>query len=160
NNKLVIYSAATGVKGEGRRSIGPVSPLRGGLPAQRVLGPPWTAVYYQHRRRLLEYIGHSSPETSELSSLPMLIPTTALAWAELTSGAAELGHRRRVHSAAQLALHPQQTFTQTFDGNERRGFYRLCAQTEATLTALQQPHRTHPLHAMAAPPLVLILHDT
>ncbi len=47
-----------------------------------------------------------------------------------------------------------------FDWNELRGFYRLCAQAEATLATIQEPHRVQTRQAMSQQPLVLILHDT
>jgi Transposase DNA-binding len=54
-------------------------------------------------------------------------------WAEQTFGRAQLGDRKRtrrlVHSAAAIAAHPEKSFTQVFDWNELRGFYRLCDQS-------------------------------
>src|SRR5262249_3715003 len=54
----------------------------------------------------------------------------------------------------------EKPFTQVFDWNELRGFYRLCDQSQATLAALQQPHWEQTRQAMRLLPLVLILHDT
>lgn len=85
-------------------------------------------------------------------------------WAERTFGSADLGDRRRtrrlVASAARIAAHPQKSFTQVFDWNALRGFYRLCDQAEATLGAVMQPHWDQTRDAMGRRPLVLILHDT
>src|SRR5882672_3185985 len=85
-------------------------------------------------------------------------------WAELTFGLAELGDCRRtkrlVESAARIAAHPEKSFTQVFDWNNLRGFYRLCHQETATLPALQEPHWRLTRQLMATQPLVLILHDT
>jgi Transposase DNA-binding/Transposase Tn5 dimerisation domain len=85
-------------------------------------------------------------------------------WAEETFGTADLGDRRRtrrlVHSAARIAARPQQAFTQVFDWNDLRGFYRLCDQPEATLPAVMGPHWEQTRRAMGRRPLVLILHDT
>ena len=65
-------------------------------------------------------------------------------WAEQTFGSADLGDRRRtrrlVESAAAIAAHPQKPFTQIFDWNGLRGFYRLCDQAEATVEAVMAPH--------------------
>ena len=86
------------------------------------------------------------------------------AWAEHTFGSAQLGDakrtRRLVHSAAAIAAHPEKSFPQVFDGNELRGFSRLCDQSSVTLEAVQGPHWQQTRQAMAAAPLVLILHDT
>src|SRR6267378_1444556 len=85
-------------------------------------------------------------------------------WAERTFGSADLGDRRRtrrlVRSAALIAAHPQQAFTQVFDWNNLRGFYRLCNQPEATLPAVMGPHWEQTRRTMHRQPLVLILHDT
>jgi hypothetical protein len=85
-------------------------------------------------------------------------------WAEQTFGSADLGDRRRtrrlVRSAAQIAAQPEKSFTQVFDWNELRGFYRLCDQSEATLAAVMGPHWEQTRQAMGQQPLVLILHDT
>jgi hypothetical protein len=92
-----------------------------------------------------------------------VVPDTR-AWAELNFGSTGLGDRRRtrrlVQSAAAIAAHPEKPFTQVFEWNELRGFYRLCDQAEATLAAVQQPHWQQTRRAMAEVPLVLILHDT
>ena len=94
----------------------------------------------------------------------MMAATAVVDWAEQNFGAAELGNRQRTRrlgsSAAPIARHPQKAFTQVFDWNELRGFYRLCAQSEATLAALQEPHRAQTRRAMTQLPLVLILHAT
>lgn len=94
----------------------------------------------------------------------MMAATAVVDWAEQTFAAAELGDGRRtrrlVRAAAQIAAHPQKAFTQVFDWNELRGFYRLCSQAEATLAAIQGPHRAQTLQAMGQQPLVLVLHDT
>lgn len=86
------------------------------------------------------------------------------AWAEQTFRNADLGDPRRtrrlVQSAARIAAHPQQAFTQVFDWNNLRGFYRLCAQPAATTAAVQTPHWQQTRQAMSQQPLVLILHDT
>lgn len=85
-------------------------------------------------------------------------------WAEVTFGTARLGDPRRtrrlVESAAAIALHPEKPFPQVLDWNGLRGFYRLCAQEETTLAAVQQPHWEQTRQAMAEQPLVLIVHDT
>jgi hypothetical protein len=85
-------------------------------------------------------------------------------WAEAHFADAQLGDRRRtqrlVASAAKIATHPEKSFTQLFDWNELRGFYRLCDQEQATLEAVQQPHWQRTRQAMAQHPQVLILHDT
>jgi Transposase DNA-binding/Transposase Tn5 dimerisation domain len=92
-----------------------------------------------------------------------VIPDPQL-WAELNFGSAELGDPRRtrrlVASVAKIAAHPEKSFTQVFDWNELRGFYRLCNQSQATLAAVQQPHWEHTRQAMSRAALVLILHDT
>src|SRR5947209_12843123 len=87
-----------------------------------------------------------------------------LSWAEETFARAALGDPRRtrrlVHSAAQIAAHPEKSFPQVFDWNELRGFYRLCHREEATLNALQNPHWQLTRQAMGQHPVVLVLHDT
>src|SRR5436190_17850547 len=91
------------------------------------------------------------------------VPDTQ-AWAEQTFGGADLGDGRRtrrlVQSAAKIAAQPEKAFTQVFDWNELRGFYRWCSQSEATLSAVQEPHRAQTRQAMRQQPLVLVLHDT
>src|SRR3954453_6068367 len=91
------------------------------------------------------------------------VPDTQ-AWEEQTFGGADLGDGRRtrrlVQSAAKIAAQPEKAFTQVFDWNELRGFYRLCDQSEATLTNIMAPHWKQTQQAMAKQPLVLILHDT
>lgn len=86
------------------------------------------------------------------------------AWAELNFANADLGDRRRtrrlVESAARIAAHPEKSFTQVFDWNQLRGFYRLCDQEEANLAAVMGPHWELTRQAMRQQPLVLILHDT
>jgi len=86
------------------------------------------------------------------------------AWAERQFATANLGDRRRtnrlVGSAAKIAAHPEKAFTQVFDWNELRGFYRLCDQSAATLAAVMQPHWEQTRRAMRQHPVVLILHDT
>jgi len=85
-------------------------------------------------------------------------------WAENNFADAQLGDARRtrrlVESAALIAQHPEKSFTQIFDWNELRGFYRLCDQEEATLEAVLQPHWTETRRAMSKQPFVLIVHDT
>jgi Transposase DNA-binding/Transposase Tn5 dimerisation domain len=87
-----------------------------------------------------------------------------LEWAERTFATVELGDQRRtrrlVAAAAKIAAQPEKAFTQVFDWNELRGFYRVCHQSTATLTALQQPHWQQTRQAMGQQPLVLVLHDT
>src|SRR5690349_16917799 len=86
------------------------------------------------------------------------------AWAEQTFNAAELGDPRRtrrlVASAAKIAAQPEKSFTQIFDWNELRAFYRLCDQSQATTRAVQTPHWEQTRQEMARHPLVLNLHDT
>jgi hypothetical protein len=86
------------------------------------------------------------------------------AWAAHHFGGVELNDPRRtrrlVQSAAALAAQPEKSFPQIFDWNELRGFYRLCDQDTATLSAVQQPHWEHTRRAMAHVPLVLNVHDT
>jgi len=88
----------------------------------------------------------------------------ARAWAEQNFATADLGDRRRtrrlVESAAKIAAHPEKPFTQVFDWNDLRGFYRLCDQSEATLAAVMSPHWQQTREAMGRQPLVLIVHDT
>ena len=88
----------------------------------------------------------------------------AWAWAEHTFGRVELGDRRRtrrlVAAAAQIVAHPGQAFTQLFDWNGLRGFYRVCHQATATVAAVQQPHWHQTRQAMGQHALVLIVHDT
>jgi hypothetical protein len=85
-------------------------------------------------------------------------------WAERNFADCHLGDRRRtrrlVESAAQIAAHPEKSFTQVFDWNELRGFYRLCDQSQATLAAVEEPHWHQTREAMGQHPVVLILHDT
>jgi hypothetical protein len=85
-------------------------------------------------------------------------------WAERTFAAADLGDERRtqrlIASAAKIATRPEKSFTQIFDWNELRGFYRLCDRSEATLAAVQEPHWRQTRAAMGRHPLVLIVHDT
>ena len=79
-------------------------------------------------------------------------------------GEALLGDARRttrlVHSAAQIAAHPEKSFNQIFDWDDLRGFYRLCNQKTATVATLQQTHWDLTRQEMGRHPLVLILHDT
>jgi hypothetical protein len=79
-------------------------------------------------------------------------------------GAVDLGDRRRtqrlVESAAKIAAYPEKPFNQVFDWNELRGFYRVCHQETATVSAIQEPHRLQTRQEMSRHPLVLILHDT
>ena len=86
------------------------------------------------------------------------------AWAERNFSSADLGDRRRtrrlVAAAAKIACHPEKPFTQLFDWNELRGFYRLCDQPQATLAAVMAPHRQQTWQRMGRQRLVLILHDT
>jgi hypothetical protein len=85
-------------------------------------------------------------------------------WAEHQFGTASLGDQRRtrrlVDAAARIAAHPQKPFTQVFDWNQLRGFYRLCNQSQATLAAIQGPHWEQTRQSMRCHPLVLVLHDT
>lgn len=94
----------------------------------------------------------------------MEILPDAWTWAERTFGSADVGDRRRtrrlVQSAAKIAAHPEKSFTQVFDWNELRGFYRLCNQAQATPAAVMGPHWEQTRQAMGRQPLVLILHDT
>jgi transposase-like protein/transposase Tn5 family protein len=88
----------------------------------------------------------------------------ARAWAERNFSEAQLGDPRRtrrlVSSAARIALQPEKSFTQCFDWNELRAFYRLCNQKEATLRTVSEPHWAQTRRAMAERDLVLIVHDT
>jgi hypothetical protein len=85
-------------------------------------------------------------------------------WAEYTFADCKLGDPRRtkrlVDSAAEIAAHPEKMFTQLFDWNDLRGFYRLCNQSVATTEVIQMPHWQQTRQAMTQQPLVLILHDT
>lgn len=94
----------------------------------------------------------------------MELVADSYAWAEATFGTVELGDRRRtrrlIASAAQIATNPSRPFPQVFDWNSLRGFYRMCAQDQATLEAIQQPHWQQTRSALAEQPLALILHDT
>jgi len=94
----------------------------------------------------------------------MDVVADAWAWAESTFGTVDLGDSRRtrrlVVSAAQIAAHPALSFTQVFNWNELRGFYRVCHQATATLEAVQRPHWEQTRQAMGRQRLVLILHDT
>jgi hypothetical protein len=85
-------------------------------------------------------------------------------WAEKQFGTTQLGDERRtrrlVYSAMKIALHPEKSFNQVFDWNELRGFYNLCNRDEVTYQALLQPHWDQTRQAMAAHPVVLIVHDT
>lgn len=85
-------------------------------------------------------------------------------WAEHTFATAELGRggraARLVFSAGRIATQPEKSFTQIFNRNELRAFYRLCDKSTSTLAAIQGPHRQQTRQAMAEHPLVLILHDT
>jgi len=65
--------------------------------------------------------------------------------------------RRLVESAAKIAAHPQKSFTQLFNWNELRGFYRLCDQSQATWAAVMRPHWEQTHQAMGREPLVLIV---
>src|SRR6267378_4315541 len=86
------------------------------------------------------------------------------AWAQLQFGLVDLGDcrrtRRLVQAAAQIAAQPERSFNQIFDWNALRGFYRLCNQETATLSAIQGPHWEQTRQAMRQHPLVLNLHDT
>ena len=79
-------------------------------------------------------------------------------WAEQQFATTDLGDRRRtnrlVESAAKIAAHPEKPFTQVFDWNELRGFYRLCDQSQATLAAVMQPHWEHTREAMGRHPFI------
>lgn len=65
-----------------------------------------------------------------------------------------------IQSAARIAAHPEKSFTQIFNWGQLKGFYRLCDQDSATVTALQTPHWEQTRQAMGHHPVVLILHDT
>lgn len=86
------------------------------------------------------------------------------AWAQHHFADAQLGDRRRtrrlVHAAADIAAHPEKSFTQVFDWNDLRGFYRLCDEPDVRHQAILQPHCQRTCQAIAGQPLVLILHDT
>lgn len=86
------------------------------------------------------------------------------AWAEHHFADAALGDQRRtrrlVHAAADIALHPEKSFTQVFDWNDLRGFYRLCEEEDVTHQAILQPHCQRTRQAITQQPLVLILHDS
>lgn len=86
------------------------------------------------------------------------------AWAEHQFADAQLGdsrrNRRLVQAAADIALHPEKSFTQVFDWNDLRGFYRLCDEEDVTHQAILQPHCQRTRQAIATQPLVLILHDS
>jgi hypothetical protein len=86
------------------------------------------------------------------------------AWSEENFATAQLADPRRtrrlVVSAAKIAEHPEKSFTQIFDWNELRGFYNLCDQEQVTPQAIQAPHWQATRQAMAALPLVLVIHDT
>jgi Transposase DNA-binding/Transposase Tn5 dimerisation domain len=94
----------------------------------------------------------------------MEVLADAYTWSEAHFGTAQLGDQRRVRrlveAAAQIARHPEKPFTQVFNWNDLRGFYRLCDQEEATLQAVQGPHWEQTRRAMREQPVVLILHDT
>lgn len=94
----------------------------------------------------------------------MDIGTDTHAWAEHHFADAALGDRRRnrrlVQAAADIAAHPEKPFTQVFDWNDLRGFYRLCDEEDVSHSALVQPHCQRTRQAIAGQPLVLILHDT
>jgi hypothetical protein len=93
-----------------------------------------------------------------------MVGTTVAEWAELNFGSVDLRHRRRtrrlVQSAAAIATLPEKPFNQVFDWNGLRGFYNLCDQDVATLSAIQGPHGELTRQAMGRHDLVLILHDT
>jgi hypothetical protein len=92
-----------------------------------------------------------------------IIPGT-VEWAQEQFGEAELGDPRRtsrlVESAGLIAAHPEKSLPQVFDWNQLRAFYNLCGRDEATLQSVQTPHWERTRRAMAAEPLVLIVHDT
>jgi hypothetical protein len=85
-------------------------------------------------------------------------------WAQHTFAACQLGRagraERLVFSATRIAQQPEKSFTETFDWNQLRAFYRLCDKPTATLDAIQGPHREQTRQAMCQHPLVLIPHDT
>src|SRR5438132_14246185 len=64
-------------------------------------------------------------------------------WAEQQFATTDLGDRRRtnrlVESAAKIAAHPEKPFTQVFDWNVLRGFYRLCDHSQSILAAVMPP---------------------
>lgn len=86
------------------------------------------------------------------------------AWAEHHFADAQLGDRRRtrrlVQAAADIAAQPEKSFTQVFDWNDLRGFYRLCQEEDVSHPAILQPHCQRTRQTIAQQPLVLILHDT
>lgn len=86
------------------------------------------------------------------------------AWAEHHFADAPLGDQRRnrrlVQAAADIAAYPEKPFTQVFDWNDLRGFYRLCDEDDVSHAALMQPHCQRTRQAIVHQPLVLILHDT
>ena len=94
----------------------------------------------------------------------MDVNTDLRTWAERNFADCILGDRRStrrlVYSAAKIAAHPEKAFTQVFDWNELRGFYRVCDRGQATLAAVQEPHWQQTRQTMGQHPLVLILHDT
>ena len=81
--------------------------------------------------------------------------TDARLWAQQNFGSAVLGDRRRtrrlIDAAAAIAARPEPSFTQVFDWNDLRGFYRLCDRPEATLESIQRPHRELTRQALARP---------
>lgn len=85
-------------------------------------------------------------------------------WAWAHFGGADLGDPRRtrrlVESAALIAGQPELSFPAIFDWNQLRAFYNLCGNDEATLDAIQKPHRELTRRLMEAEPLVLVVHDT
>ena len=85
-------------------------------------------------------------------------------WAKATFESCKLGRAgraaRMAFSAGRIAAQPEKSFTQIFNWNELRAFYRLCHTTTATLDAIQGPHRLQTRQAMTEHSLVLILHDT
>jgi Transposase DNA-binding/Transposase Tn5 dimerisation domain len=86
------------------------------------------------------------------------------AWAQHHFADAQLGDQRRtrrlVQAAADIAAHPEKPFTQVFDWNDLRGFYRLCDEQDVSHQAILQPHCQRTRQALAEQALVLILHDT
>jgi hypothetical protein len=85
-------------------------------------------------------------------------------WAKQNFASVNLGDARRtrrlVESAATIARHPEKSFTQSFDWNALRGFYRLCDREEVTGDALQGSHWDQTRQSMRRSDAVLILHDT
>jgi hypothetical protein len=92
-----------------------------------------------------------------------IVPDTEV-WAQTHFGGARLRDTRRtrrlVSSAALIAAHPEKSFPAIFDWNQLRAFYDLCNDDEATLDAIQGPHRALTRRLMGAEPLVLVVHDT